>query len=49
MALARTLLEALIQKLHGCNVHRDAEEAPVAILSTDPRSEWKPLIPRRSS
>jgi len=45
MALARTLLEALIQKLHGCNVHGDAEEAPVAILWTDPRSEWKPLIP----
>jgi hypothetical protein len=45
MALARTLLEALIQKLHGCNVHSDAEEAPVAILWTDPRSEWKPLIP----
>jgi hypothetical protein len=45
MALARTLLEELIQKLHGCNVHGDAEEAPVAILLTDPRSEWKPLIP----
>jgi hypothetical protein len=42
---ARTLLEALIQKLHDCNVHGDAEEAPVAILWTDPRSEWKPLIP----
>ncbi len=42
---ARTLLEALIQKLHGCNVHGEAEEAPVAILWTDPRSEWKPLIP----
>ena len=45
MAFARTLLEALIQKLHGCNVHGDAEEAPVAILWTDPRSEWKPLLP----
>jgi len=42
---ARTLLEALIQKLNGCNVQGDAEEAPVAILWTDPRSEWKPLIP----
>ena len=42
---ARSLLEALIQKLRGCNVHGDAEEAPVAILWTDPRSEWKPLIP----
>ena len=42
---ARTLLEALIQKLRGCNVHGDAEESPVAILWTDPRSEWKPLIP----
>ncbi|MFN9659797.1 MAG: BREX-1 system phosphatase PglZ type B, partial [Cyanobacteriota bacterium] len=41
---ARTLLEALIQKLRGCNVHSDAEESPVAILWTDPRSEWKPLI-----
>lgn len=40
-----TLLEALIQMLHGCNVHGDTEEAPVAILWTDPRSEWKPLIP----
>ena len=45
MALARTLLEALIQKLRGCNVHGDAEESPVAILWTDPRSEWKPLLP----
>jgi|LauGreDrversion4_2_1035121.scaffolds.fasta_scaffold3645609_1 hypothetical protein len=26
MALARTLLEALIQKLHCCNVDSDAEE-----------------------
>jgi len=41
----RTLLEALIQKLRGCNIHGDAEEPPVAILWTDPRSEWKPLIP----
>jgi len=45
MTSSRTLLEALIQKLHGCNVHGDAEEAPVAILWTDPRSEWKPLLP----
>ena len=43
--LARTLLDALIRKLHGCNVHSDAEESPVAILCTNPRSEWKPLIP----
>jgi hypothetical protein len=42
---ARTLLDALIQKLRGCNVHGDAEESPVAILWTDPRSEWKPLLP----
>ncbi|CAK6701111.1 BREX-1 system phosphatase PglZ type B [Synechococcus sp. BA-124 BA4] len=42
---ARTLLDFLIQKLRGCNVHGDAEESPVAILWTDPRSEWKPLIP----
>ena len=40
-----TLLDALIQKLRGCNVHGDAEEAPVAVIWTDPRSEWKPLIP----
>jgi hypothetical protein len=39
-----TLLEALIQKLRGCNIHGDAEEPPVAILWTDPRSEWRPLI-----
>jgi hypothetical protein len=45
MTSPRTLLEALIQKLHGCNVHSEAEESPVAILWTDPRSEWKPLIP----
>jgi len=38
------LLEALIQKLPGCNVHGDAEKVPVAILWTNPRSEWKPLI-----
>lgn len=42
---ASTLLESLIQKLRGCNVHGDAEESPVAILWTDPRSEWKPLLP----
>ena len=45
MTSPRTLLEALIQKLRGCNVHGDAEESPVAILWTDPRSEWKPLLP----
>ena len=45
MTSPRTLLEALIQKLHGFNVHSDAEESPVAILWTDPRSEWKPLLP----
>jgi len=44
MTTPRTLLEALIQKLRGCNVHGDAEEAPVAILWTDPRS-GAPLIP----
>ena len=43
--MAQTLLDALIQKLRGCNVHGDAEEAPVAVIWTDPRSEWKPLIP----
>jgi hypothetical protein len=45
MTTSHTLLAALIDKLRGCNVHGDAEEAPVAILWTDPRSEWKPLIP----
>ena len=45
MVMPRTLLESLIQKLRGCNVHGDAEESPVAILWTDPRSEWKPLLP----
>jgi len=45
MTSPRTLLAALIDKLRGCNVHGEAEEAPVAILWTDPRSEWKPLIP----
>ena len=45
MALPPTLLTALIDKLRGCNVHGDAEEAPVAILWTDPKGEWKPLIP----
>jgi hypothetical protein len=42
---ARTLLEELIEKLRGCNVSSDAEVDPVAILWTDPRGEWKPLIP----
>ena len=41
----QTLLDALIQKLRGCNISGDAEEAPVAVIWTDPRSEWKPLIP----
>jgi hypothetical protein len=45
MAEPRTLLDALLDKLRGCNVHGDAEEPPVAILWTDPRGEWKPLIP----
>ena len=45
MVMPRTLLESLIQKLRSCNVHGDAEESPVAILWTDPRSEWKPLLP----
>jgi hypothetical protein len=45
MTSPRTLLAALIDKLRGCNVHGDAEEAPVAILWTDPRNEWKSLIP----
>jgi hypothetical protein len=45
MTSPRTLLEALIQKPRGCNVHGDAEEPPIAILWTDPRGEWKPLIP----
>jgi len=41
MMAPSTLLEALIRKLRGGNVHGDAEEAPVAILWTDPRSEWQ--------
>ena len=45
MAEPRTLLAALIEKLRGCNVHGDAEESPVAVLWTDPKGEWKPLIP----
>ena len=45
MVMPRTLLATLIEKLRGCNVHSDAEEAPVAVLWTDPRGEWKPLIP----
>ncbi|MCP9925848.1 BREX-1 system phosphatase PglZ type B [Synechococcus lacustris C3-12m-Tous] len=43
--MPRTLLEALAQKLQACHVHGDAEEPPVATLWTDPRGEWKPLIP----
>ena len=46
---ARTLLEALLQKLRGCNVCSDAELAPVAILWTDPKREWLPLIPQLRS
>jgi hypothetical protein len=45
MAEPRTLLTALIEKLRGCNVHGDAEESPVAVLWTDPKGEWKLLIP----
>ena len=45
MTSPRTLLEALIQKLRGCNVSSDAELDTVAVLWTDPRSEWKPLLP----
>ena len=45
MTSPRTLLEALIQKLRGCNVSSDAELDSVAVLWTDPRSEWKSLIP----
>jgi hypothetical protein len=45
MAEPRTLLAALIEKLRSCNVHGDAEESPVAVLWTDPKGEWKPLIP----
>jgi hypothetical protein len=44
MTSPRTLLEALIQKLRGCNVSSDAELDSVAVLWTDPRSKWKPLI-----
>ena len=46
MAEPRTLLAALIEKLHGCNVHGDTDIPPVAVIWTDPRSEWKPLIPQ---
>ena len=45
MTSPRTLLQALIQKLRGSNVSSVAEVDPVAVLRTDPRSEWKPLIP----
>ncbi len=45
MAEPRTMLAALIEKLRSCNVHGDAEEPPVAVLWTDPKGEWKPLIP----
>ena len=41
----QNLLDALAHRLRCCNVHGDAEESPVAVLWTDPRSEWKPLIP----
>jgi hypothetical protein len=44
-----TLQEALIKKLRGCNVCSDAEVAPVAILWTDPKREWLPLIPQLRS
>ena len=45
----RTPLEALLQKLRDCNVCSDAELAPVAILWTDPKREWLPLIPQLRS
>lgn len=46
MASPSTLLEALIQKLRGCNVCGDADVPPVAVLWTDPKREWNPLIPQ---
>ena len=46
---AATLQEELIKKLRGCNVCSDAELAPVAILWTDPKREWLPLIPQLRS
>ena len=45
MAAPVTLLDALVEKLCGCNVSSDVEVDPVAILWTDPRCEWQPLIP----
>jgi len=45
MLSPRPLLAALIGTLRDGKVHGDAEEPPLTILWTDPRSEWKPLIP----
>ena len=40
-----TLLDALSDALRGCCSTPDGIEPPCAILWTDPKGQWKPLIP----
>ena len=39
-----TVLDALVENLRARSVVLDGQERPVAILWTDPREEWRPLI-----
>ena len=40
-----TVLDHLIEHLRTRAVQIDGQERPAAILWTDPKSEWKPVIP----
>lgn len=46
-----TVLEALAKRLRECakSFHAGVEEAPIAVLWTDPESAWQPLIPHLQS
>ena len=45
-ALATTLMDAICQSLaRGARHQPGAEEKPAAILWTDAKGEWKPLLP----
>lgn len=43
-AQATTVLDALIENLRARSVVLDGQERPVAVLWTDPREEWRPLV-----
>ncbi len=41
---ATTLLDELLMRIRMCDSGGDGKERPVAILWTDPESEWQPLL-----